>query len=424
MYKPIPTYVINLKHRVDRREHITKEFIGKPEFAVELIEACEHTIGAVGLWQSICRIIESADQSGKEFVLICEDDHQFTAAYSKEYLFDCIAECIQEKGDVLLGAISWFDSALPVSDNLYWVGRFTGTQFMIIFRKFYKSMLKASFADGDNADHKIAAITRHKFLLSRPISVQAYFGYSDITARNGLEGRLDELFDRSEKGIQLLNTVSHYYTTDLQKISDADAITDFTNITLPVYVIMPPDSSKESIEQQFAGKNEFDLHFIETGTGNVAIWKGIRSIIEDATKNDDDIIIICDKDHLFTAHYSKEYLFSNIIGAHYQGADLLVAGCRNFYRAFPIAPLRYWIAGCNSATFLVIYRKFFETVMAEPFNEEVKPGELIIEITFNKMLLYPFISIGKDGANTFEDTMNKLAEVEAASAKYYWKAQL
>ena len=115
MHNGIPTYVINLKHRTDRRAHIVKEFHNRSEFSVRIQEACEHKIGAVGLWQSICKVIALAENDRLDFVLLCEDDHQFTDEYTSKYLSDSIADCQQKDGDILLGAISWFDCALPIS---------------------------------------------------------------------------------------------------------------------------------------------------------------------------------------------------------------------------------------------------------------------------------------------------------------------
>lgn len=45
MDKKIPTYVINLEKRRERKEHILNEFIDKPEFEVKVVEAIEHTNG-------------------------------------------------------------------------------------------------------------------------------------------------------------------------------------------------------------------------------------------------------------------------------------------------------------------------------------------------------------------------------------------
>lgn len=47
---PIPTYIINLKSRIDRKEHKLKEFAVRVEFKIHIVEVIEHEIGAIGLW--------------------------------------------------------------------------------------------------------------------------------------------------------------------------------------------------------------------------------------------------------------------------------------------------------------------------------------------------------------------------------------
>lgn len=44
-----------LKERTERRQHIEEQFQGRVEFALHWIEAIEHSIGAVGLWQSMLK---------------------------------------------------------------------------------------------------------------------------------------------------------------------------------------------------------------------------------------------------------------------------------------------------------------------------------------------------------------------------------
>lgn len=425
MHNRIPTYVINLKHRTDRKAHIVKEFHDRSEFSVHIQEACEHESGAVGLWQSICRIITSAENDGLDFVLLCEDDHQFTGEYTSQYLSDSIAECQQRDGDLLLGAISWFDSALPVSENLHWVGSFTGTQFMVIFKKFYQEILKAAFTDIDNADYKLAALTSQKFFMSRPVSTQVYFGYSDITARNGLEGRLEGLFERSARGIDILKKVSDYYQKEVEVSGNEVEDADLEKLMIPVYAIPGSDEDRLHIARQFAGRPEFELNFIAAEDAetkmNVSNWIGLRRIAQQAEVSDEDVIIICNNDHSFTSNYNKKDFLKQIIEAHYQGADLLLAGCQKFHRAFPVGPSRYWIAEAEACSFLVVYRKFFEALLAEPFDEDVKPGKLIHKITFDKMLLYPFISHSLEAETLTDKATKKLKEVENATLKYFWK---
>ena len=81
----IPTYVINMKERLDRKKHIIGEFKGRDEFDVTYMDACTHKIGAVGLWNSIVRIIRLALENEDDVVVICEDDHYFTEDYSKSH---------------------------------------------------------------------------------------------------------------------------------------------------------------------------------------------------------------------------------------------------------------------------------------------------------------------------------------------------
>lgn len=425
MHNKIPTYVINLKHRTDRRTHIVKEFQDRSEFSVHIQEACEHEIGAIGLWQSICEIVTSAENNGLDFVLLCEDDHRFTGEYTCQYLSDSIAECQQMDGDILLGAISWFDCALPVSENLHWVGHFTGTQFMVIFKKFYRKILEVAFTDVDNADHKIAAVTCQKFFMSRPVSTQAYFGYSDITARNGLEGQLEELFGRSTNGIHILKRVSDYYQMEAKVLGDEAQDVDIEKLIIPVYAISRSAEDRLHMVRQFAGKPEFELNFITPDDPqmkmNVNEWIGLRRIAQQAKENDEDVIVICNGDHSFTSDYNKKDFLKHIIEAHYQGADLLLTGCQKFHRAFPVGPSRYWIAEAEACSFLVVYQKFFEALLAEPFGEDVKPEKLIHEITFDKMLLYPFISHSLEAETLTDKATKKLKEVENATLKYYWK---
>ena len=52
-FSAIPTYVINLKDRIDRKVHIVEEFRGRSEFSVSIMDAFKHNNGAVGLWLTI-----------------------------------------------------------------------------------------------------------------------------------------------------------------------------------------------------------------------------------------------------------------------------------------------------------------------------------------------------------------------------------
>ena len=64
----LPTYIINLPNRTDRKRHIELQFAEHEEFDLHFVNACSHSRGNVGLWQSICKIVKKADMDGEDVV--------------------------------------------------------------------------------------------------------------------------------------------------------------------------------------------------------------------------------------------------------------------------------------------------------------------------------------------------------------------
>ena len=110
----IPVYAINMKEREERRKHIVREFEGKPEFEFHLVEACTHSKGTIGLWNSIVKVIKMAKEQEEDVIVICEDDHFFTENYSPGLLFKEIREAYMQGAELLSGGIGGFGQAIPV----------------------------------------------------------------------------------------------------------------------------------------------------------------------------------------------------------------------------------------------------------------------------------------------------------------------
>jgi glycosyl transferase family 25 len=91
------------------------------------------------------------------------------------------------------------------------VEKFTGTQFIVIFRKFFQSITTATFINNDTADRKMSLLSGSKMLLYPYISKQKDFGYSDATKNNESLRQLDKLFSDSSEKIRLVNSVIHHY---------------------------------------------------------------------------------------------------------------------------------------------------------------------------------------------------------------------
>ncbi|MBA0883533.1 glycosyl transferase [Flavobacterium undicola] len=207
----VPSYAINLEKRTDRKINILSEFENRKEFTLTIIPAIEDEVGSYGLWQTIHSIVNLANEECLEYVLICEDDHQFTTSYSASMLYSAIDESLHRDADVLLGSVSWFDQVLQVDKNLFWVDRFNGTQFMIIFQKFYQKILNIDFYKTDIADMKISSLTDGIFVMYPFISVQKEFGYSDVTQKNNEEGRITELYRLRNEKLMHLDKVATFY---------------------------------------------------------------------------------------------------------------------------------------------------------------------------------------------------------------------
>ncbi|NLR78249.1 hypothetical protein [Chitinophaga eiseniae] len=419
MIQPIPTRVINLKHRVDRKEHIESQFLNKQEFAMELIEASEHSIGAVGLWLSIKRVVACAKDEGLSYVLICEDDHEFTGNYSPEYLNCCIEECANRDGDILLGAVSWFDNAIPVSDSLFWIDKFTGAQFLIIYERFYEVILHAPFEVGDDADLKIAALTREKYLISAPVSKQAEFGYSDITPGNGEFGRVSKLFEASTDWMNILIKV----VKDFQGDNDSGQDVDISDVLIPVYAFVSSVEEKARLVIEFENRSEFELFYqvsksVTELQRRFEFWNWLRDIILLSKENQDDLIVICTEKHSFTPGYSRNQLLQQIIWAHRRGVDLMMLGCKHFFRAIPVGESLFWLSDGKSAPLFILYKSIFEKILKESFDQNVDPVDLLGELTSRKILVFPFTSIDETDFREFENAGKNLKRLLDVATRF------
>lgn len=401
MDKPISTFIINLSHRTDRRDYILREFSRFDEFEITIVDAIAHEIGGVGLWLTIRNIVKLAKLQKEEYILVCEDDHLFTENYSKEFLYENIALAQTKRADILLGGVSSVRSIFTISQSLLWIEGYTGNQFIIVFSNFFQAIIDADFKNDDVAEFKISSITSNQFLIYPFISIQKEFGYSDATPRNSEIGRVSELFSASSNTIQYILEREAFYGFENGALEDHQHETDYENVVIPTYVINRPGrvGGMIHIQEQFYGKSEFDVVYIQAcgeDIGSVGLWKSMREAIQMGVDNDDDALIICEDDHVFSDDYNKRGFLRNIIEAHQQGADILSGGTSGgFGHALPLTGSRFWVNHLLSNQFIVIYRKFFQKIVNAPFNDEITVYDFLSGLTSNKMLLFPYISSQK-----------------------------
>lgn len=208
----LPVYVINLKDREDRRKHIKAQFRGKKEFKLTWIDAVEHPIGAVGLWKSMVKAVETAIENDDDIMIICEDDHTFTSEYSKDYLLASIVGANEQGAELLSGGIGGFGTAVPVASNRYWVDWFWSTQFVVVFKPLFQKILDYDFKDTDTADGVLSAIAKDRMTMYPFVSIQTDFGYSDVTrSNNEISGMVDHLFRKADYRLSIVHRVAQKF---------------------------------------------------------------------------------------------------------------------------------------------------------------------------------------------------------------------
>ena len=202
---------INLESRTERKNHIEIEFSDRHEFNLRIVQAIKHEVGAIGLWQSLIGVVKEMSLYDDEYFIFCEDDHTFTKHYTSGVLQEGIETAKSHNADILLGGVSWLETAVQVSDRMFWVDKYTGNQFVVIFNKFYPVILGITDFENMTADKKISELFENKFVIFTFISLQKEFGYSDATNNNNNTGRVDYLFDTTIKKLSKIDKVRRYY---------------------------------------------------------------------------------------------------------------------------------------------------------------------------------------------------------------------
>lgn len=419
--RPINTYIINLEKRPDRREDILSEFKYRSEFDVKIVKAIEDSFGAMGLWKTLCIIVEDAQMRESDYILICEDDHKFTSAYSENVLRKCIANAQSFRADVLLGGVSWSGDSIEVDHSIFWTKSFSGLQFTIIFKKFFERILQANLEQYQAADYFICELSRSIFMMHPFVSTQKGYPYSDVTPMNNQMGRVEQLFISSEDMLFKHRKVSAYFNQPVvAKLNDRSF--DVNDVCIPTYIInlKKRKDRLDHISRQFDSRQEFQLNYmsgIPHANGQVGLWKSIRKIIRKAINNNDDVILICEDDHQFIQHYSKDFLFENIYKAHLLGADVLLGGISNFNSGVKVTTNLFWINDFFCTQFMVVYKRFFWEILKADYSEPMSVDGKISSIAVNKLVIHPFISVQKDFGYS-DITIRDSAEIRTSSPFY------
>ena len=148
-------------------------------------------------------------EKDEDVIVICEDDHQFTSDYSKEFLFTRIMEGYALGADYLNGGCGDFRDAFVITEHLFGMVTIRCTQFIIIYKDFFSTILNANFDKNVLADVKLSELTERKMVIYPFVSVQRDFGYSDVTMIfNQNDGLITSMFENARKRLENIKRLS------------------------------------------------------------------------------------------------------------------------------------------------------------------------------------------------------------------------
>jgi len=157
---------------------------------------------------------------------------------------------------------------------------------------------------------------------------------------------------------------------------------DYNDTCITTYIIGRHTDS-------FIGKNEFELHTIESEKSR---WEIVREIVQHSIETIDDAVTICFDGHRFTGNYSSEQFVKDIIYSHSMGTHLLIGGCDGFFNAMPISRRLFWVDHIENTNFFVVFRSAYERIVQSVQEEQESLESILSRSLSNKLLLVPQIS--------------------------------
>ncbi len=166
---------------------------------------------------------------------------------------------------------------------------------------------------------------------------------------------------------------------------------------IPVYAFNLKSRSDrlKSLQQQFSGRKEFNVTYMEAvhnKIGALGLWQSICNAVKLAVQRREDLIILCEDDHIFTEAYNYDYLLSNIAGAYAQGAELLNGGIGGFGTAIPVAANRCCVDWFWSTQFVVLFEPIFNKILEYDFKDTDTADGVLSILAQKAQVLYPPIS--------------------------------
>lgn len=182
------------------------------------------------------------------------------------------------------------------------------------------------------------------------------------------------------------------------EMSSTERLQESSNLFyIPVYAfnLKSRTDRLKSIQKQFSDRKEFKVTYMEAvynKIGAVGLWQSIRQAVKLAIKRGEDLIILCEDDHIFTETYNYDYLLSNIAGAYEQGAELLNGGIGGFGTAVPVSANRSCVDWFWSTQFVVLFEPIFNKILKYDFKDTDTADGVLSVLAQKAQVLYPPVS--------------------------------
>lgn len=156
----ISTYLIG---NCDNFSCFKTEFASREEFDVNYIYSVKEN--SEEEWNIFRQIVEKSHANKEDAIVLCRNRGHFSKAYSKEFFFHGIFKCADFNTHLLVGGCVDFNNLVPVTSNLFWVDRFIGGTFLVLFSSAYRLLLNIHPKTSKNIDTILSETLANKLLL-------------------------------------------------------------------------------------------------------------------------------------------------------------------------------------------------------------------------------------------------------------------
>lgn len=152
------------------------------------------------------------------------------------------------------------------------------------------------------------------------------------------------------------------------------------------------------ILHEFKGKPEYNVSIVTPIfhlKSNISLWLTLQKIIRNQV-GDEDFIIFCEDDHLFTKDYNYSFLRDCVDKSRNLNADILLGGVSWQKTALQVSNSLFWVEEFSGLQFSIIFKKFYQRILDAHFSELDSADYKLSSLTKKKFVIFPFISTQKE----------------------------